>query len=100
MRYLVYMVVRLRHDMNLDVVDDLKAREKELCLRLQRSGARPQIWRVVGQYVNYTSFDIGSHDELHETLSGPPLIPGHRGRPAGSPSFGVRRPAARLTSAR
>lgn len=75
MRYLVHMVVRLPHDMAPDVAADLKAREKARSLELQRSGAWPHLWRVVGQYANYSVFDVGSHDELHDLLTSLPLFP-------------------------
>ena len=42
---------------------------------LQRSGKWPQIYRVVGEYANYSIFDVESHDELHTLLSGLPLFP-------------------------
>ena len=34
-----------------------------------------QIWRVVGEYANYSVFDVDSNDELHALLSGLPLFP-------------------------
>jgi muconolactone D-isomerase len=30
---------------------------------------------VVGEYANYSVFDVESHDELHTLLSGLPLFP-------------------------
>jgi muconolactone D-isomerase len=35
----------------------------------------PHLWRVVGEYTNYSVFDVGSNDELHDTLSCLPLFP-------------------------
>lgn len=75
MRYLVHMVVRLPHDLNPEVAADLKASERARALELQRSGVWVHLWRVAGQYANYSVFDVGSHDELHELLSGLPLFP-------------------------
>lgn len=75
MRYLVHMRVRLPADLDPAVADRLKAEEKQRCLDLQRTGAWRHIWRVTGQYANYSVFDVGSHDELHELLTGLPLFP-------------------------
>ena len=32
------------------------------------------IWRVVGEYANYSIFDVDDHDELHTILSGFPIF--------------------------
>ena len=75
MRYLVHMVVRLPHDMDPGVASDLKAREKERALDLQRARLWRQLWRVAGQYANYSVFDVESHDQLHGLLTSLPLFP-------------------------
>ena len=75
MQFLVRMDVRLPHDMPQDVADDLRARERERALEIQRSGKWPELWRVVGQYANYSRFDVESGDELHQLLSSLPLFP-------------------------
>lgn len=33
------------------------------------------LWRVAGRYANISVFDVPTHDELHELLSGLPLFP-------------------------
>lgn len=75
MRYLVHMVVRLPHDIDPALAADLKAREKEHALDLQRAGLWPHLWRVAGRYANYSVFDVESHDRLHELLTSLPLFP-------------------------
>lgn len=75
MLYLVQMSVSLPHDLPPQQADELKAREKALCLQLQRDGRWPHIWRVAGRYENYSVFDVADHDELHRLLSGLPLFP-------------------------
>ncbi|MFC5065282.1 muconolactone Delta-isomerase [Actinomycetospora atypica] len=75
MQFLVRMDVRLPHDMSQEVADDLRARERERALEIQRSGRWPELWRIVGQYANYSRFDVASGDELHELLSSLPLFP-------------------------
>lgn len=75
MLYLVRMDVHLPADMNEAVAADIKSREKAYAQDLQRSGAWKHLWRVVGEYANYSVFDVDSNDALHETLSKLPLFP-------------------------
>lgn len=75
MIFLVHMVVQLPFDMPEDVADDLKRRERTLALDLQRDGRWVELWRVAGQYANYSVFDVASNDQLHELLSSLPLFP-------------------------
>lgn len=75
MLYLVHMVVELPADMPADVAQTLKDRERSYSQDLQRQGVWQQLWRVVGEYANYSVFDAPDHDELHRLLSGLPLFP-------------------------
>lgn len=75
MLYLVRMDVRLPHDMPPAQAEDVKAREKAYSQQLQREGKWQQLHRVVGEYANYSVFDVDSHDELHDILSRLPLFP-------------------------
>lgn len=75
MLFHVRMDVRIPHDLDPAVRADLVARERERALEIQRSGAWPQLWRIVGEYANISVFDVGSNDELHELLSSLPLFP-------------------------
>ena len=75
MLYLVRMDVHLPHDMPAAQADEIKAREKAYSQDLQRQGKWQQLHRVVGEYANYSVFDVDSHDELHTLLSGLPLFP-------------------------
>ncbi|MGV3653041.1 MAG: muconolactone Delta-isomerase [Noviherbaspirillum sp.] len=75
MLYLVRMDVAIPADMPAAVADEIKAREKAYSQELQRSGKWQQIYRVVGEYANYSIFDVDSNDELHALLSGLPLFP-------------------------
>jgi muconolactone D-isomerase len=75
MLYLVKMDVHLPHDMLAAEADEIKAREKAYSQALQREGKWQQLHRVVGEYANYSVFDVESHDELHAILSGLPLFP-------------------------
>lgn len=75
MKYLVRMDVSIPRDMPEEERNDTVAREKAYSQQLQREGKWPEIWRVVGEYANYSIFDVESHDELHQLLQGLPLFP-------------------------
>ena len=75
MKYLVHMDVNLPVDMPAEEAAEIKATEKAYSQELQRSGKWPEIWRVVGEYANYSVFDVDSHDEMHEILQNLPLFP-------------------------
>jgi len=75
MLYLVRMDVHLPHHMPGAQAEEIKAREKAYSQDLQRQGKWQQLHRVVGEYANYSVFDVESHDELHTLLSGLPLFP-------------------------
>ncbi|MBY9073223.1 muconolactone Delta-isomerase [Nocardioides sp. WL0053] len=75
MLFHVRMDVRIPLDLDPDVRAELVARERAYSQELQRSGAWPHIWRIVGEYSNFSVFDVAGNDELHELLSGLPLFP-------------------------
>ncbi len=75
MLFLVRMDVHIPHDLPADQANDIKAREKAYSQELQRDGRWQSIWRVVGEYANYSVFDVASNDELHQLLQGLPLFP-------------------------
>ncbi|WP_420477160.1 muconolactone Delta-isomerase [Noviherbaspirillum sp. ST9] len=75
MLFLVRMDVDIPRDIAPHAVDDIKAREKAYSQELQRSGKWVHLYRVVGEYANYSVFDVESNDELHAVLSGLPLFP-------------------------
>jgi muconolactone D-isomerase len=75
MLFHVRMDVAIPHDLDPDERHRLVTTEKERALELQRSGAWPHLWRVVGEYSNISIFDVDSNDELHTLLSSLPLHP-------------------------
>ncbi|PTT67716.1 muconolactone Delta-isomerase [Arthrobacter sp. HMWF013] len=75
MLFLVRMDVKLPVDMPSEEAAALKAVEKAYSQDLQKQGKWRHIWRVVGEYSNYSVFDAESNDELHTMLSGLPLFP-------------------------
>lgn len=75
MIYLVRMDVTIPHAMAEAEAEHLKARERDYAERLQRDGRWRELWRVIGEYANYSVFDVSGNDELHELLSALPLYP-------------------------
>lgn len=69
------MDVHIPADLPTEVANDIKAREKAYSQELQRSGKWRHIWRVAGEYANYSIFDVDSNEELHQLLTGLPLFP-------------------------
>ena len=75
MLYLVRMDVHIPHELPPAQADEIKAREKAYAQALQQDGRWRHLWRVVGEYANYSIFDVSSNDELHQLLQGLPLFP-------------------------
>lgn len=75
MLFHVTMTVKLPLDMDPARAAQLKADEKELAQRLMREGKWRHLWRIAGQYANYSVFDLDSVEALHDTLLQLPLFP-------------------------
>jgi muconolactone D-isomerase len=75
MLYLVHMIVNIPSTVAPEDATRIKAEEMAYSQQLQSSGKWPHLWRVVGEYANYSVFDVASNDELHDTLSQLPLFP-------------------------
>ena len=75
MLFHVRMDVHLPPDMDSQARAALVSRARDYSQELQRSGAWPHIWRIVGEYSNFSVFDVAGNDELHELLAGLPLFP-------------------------
>lgn len=75
MLFLVRMDVHIPTDLPAADADALKLKEKAYSQELQSQGKWPHIYRVVGEYANYSIFDVESNDELHRLLSELPLFP-------------------------
>ncbi|MDO5605569.1 MAG: muconolactone Delta-isomerase [Paracoccus sp. (in: a-proteobacteria)] len=73
------MLFHVRMDVNLppDLPDaaGIIAREKAYSQALQASGKWRHIWRIAGEYANFSIFDVRDNAELHEILTGLPLFP-------------------------
>lgn len=75
MLYHVRMDVLLPTDMNADQVNELKQAEKALSHKLQEQGKWRHIWRLAGEYSNFSIFDVESNEELHDIMMLLPLYP-------------------------
>jgi muconolactone D-isomerase len=75
MLFHVRMDVNIPVDMDPAVANEIKAREKAYSQDLQKSGKWRHIWRLAGEYANYSVFDVESNQELHDILTGLPLYP-------------------------
>jgi len=71
----VRMDVQLPPDLDPAVRAELLGRERDRAIELQKAGAWPGLWRIVGEYANISIFDVPSNDELHDILSSLPLFP-------------------------
>lgn len=74
MLFHVRMDVTLPVELDPQTRSELLGREKAYSQELQRRGKWPHIWRVVGEYANYSIFDVETNDELHQLLSELPLF--------------------------
>lgn len=75
MLFLVHMQVNIPDNLDKAAAAALIAEEKAYSHALQRDGRWRHLWRVVGQYANYSIFNVDGNDELHELLSALPLYP-------------------------
>lgn len=75
MLYHVRMDVSIPTDMDANQVDKLKATEKALSQKLQEQGKWRHIWRLAGEYSNFSIFDVESNEELHDIMMSLPLYP-------------------------
>ena len=75
MLFLVRMDVNIPHDLPEAQANEIKAREKAYAQELQRDGRWRHLWRVVGEYANYSVFDVPDNAALHDILTSLPLFP-------------------------
>lgn len=75
MLYHVRMDVLIPTTMDAEKVAQLKAEEKALSQKLQQQGKWRHIWRLAGEYSNFSIFDVDSNEELHEIMMSLPLYP-------------------------
>ena len=74
MLFHVRMDVHIPDDLDPDIRDETVARERAYSQDLQRSGEWAHIWRIVGEYSNFSIFDVADNERMHEILSNLPLF--------------------------
>jgi muconolactone D-isomerase len=74
MLFLVHMQVRIPPDADKAHIAAIVAQEKAYSQKLQHEGTWRHLWRIVGEYANYSVFDVETNDELHTILSSLPLF--------------------------
>lgn len=74
MLFLARMDVNFPETMTPEVMGDFQVKEKAYSADLQSRGIMKAIWRVVGEYANYSIFDVDDHDELQAILAGFPMF--------------------------
>lgn len=75
MLFHVRMEVNIPRDLPAQEAAEIIAKEKAYSQALQQSGKWRHIWRIAGEYANYSLFDVKDNAELHELLTGLPLFP-------------------------
>ena len=75
MLFHVKMTVKLPPDMPAERADQLKANEKAFAQQLQKDGVWRHLWRIAGQYANFSVFDVESPAQLNDLLMRLPLYP-------------------------
>ena len=74
MLFHVRMDVSIPRDLPAEETARIIASEKAYSQELQRSGKWRHIWRIAGEYANYSMFDVNDNEELHQILTGLPLF--------------------------
>ncbi|MGD7002028.1 muconolactone Delta-isomerase [Corynebacterium halotolerans] len=74
MLFLARMDVHFPESMDADTVADFQAKEKAYSGDLQEKGIMKAIWRVVGEYANYSIYDVDDHDELQSIFQNFPMF--------------------------
>ena len=64
------MLFHVRMDVHLPA--DLDPQERAKLVGREKAYS---IWRIVGEYANFSVFDVESNEELHQILSALPLFP-------------------------
>lgn len=73
MEYLVHMEINIPESVSDETLQEIVLKERKYTQDLQKEGKWVHIWRVVGEYANYSIFDVENHDELRQILSNQPL---------------------------
>lgn len=73
MRYLIQLEVKLPSSMPDDAVAELRARERDHAINLQKSGEMVHLWRVAGRAAAVVVIEAKDHNDLHRILTSLPM---------------------------
>jgi len=74
MLFLAKMDVHFPESMDDTTKAEFQQREQAYSADLQQRGIMKGIWRVVGEYSNYSIYDVDGHDELHSIFQNFPMF--------------------------
>lgn len=74
MLFQIRMDVNIPGDLGPEEAADIISKERAYSQELQRTGKWRHIWRIAGEYANYSIFDVEDNEELHQILIGLPLF--------------------------
>ncbi len=74
MLFLARMDVHFPESLTPEQIADFQVREKEYSGNLQSQGKMKGIWRVVGEYANYSIYDVADNEELQKIMAGFPMF--------------------------
>lgn len=75
MLFHVRMDVHIPPDFDPIRADELKRVERDRAQALLKQGKWRHLWRIAGQYSNFSVFDVETVQELHDIISTLPLFP-------------------------
>jgi muconolactone D-isomerase len=75
MLFKVEMTVVPPENIDEDVFNAIKLKEKNYAEQLQKDGIWLHLWRVAGLYANVSIFDVKDNQHLHDILTALPLYP-------------------------
>ncbi len=75
MLFHVHMVVSPPQGLAKDAFEQLKTAEKARAQELMHEGKWRHLWRIAGNYENYSIFDVSDASELHDILTSLPFFP-------------------------
>ncbi|MBZ8178277.1 muconolactone delta-isomerase [Corynebacterium poyangense] len=74
MLFIARMTVEFSESLSPEEIREYQQREKAYSAALQEKGIMKAIWRVAGQYSNYSIYNVRDHDHLHEIMTGFPMF--------------------------
>jgi muconolactone D-isomerase len=71
---MIQIEVKLPLSMPDDEVEELRARERDRAIELQKSGEFVHLWRVAGRPASFSVIEAKDHNDLHRILTSLPMF--------------------------